>query len=151
MADTQHQGNPFVDQLLHDLRLDQLPEPRRTQLLTKITELAERRILQTIVVNMEPAALDEFEQKLQSGVSEDEAARFMIEKVPGLSAKVESTLRDLYQELLADVQQIDQKVSQLPATETSATPLVTPAEEQQLTSPTTPPPERPSAPPSQVS
>lgn len=126
MADT-HQGNLFIDQLLHDLRLDQLPEPRRTELLNKITELAERRVLQTIVMNMDRGALDEFEKKLQSGMSEGEAVRFMMEKVPGLSTKVEAALRDLYQELLADVQEIDQKIDKLPETAQPATQRPTPS------------------------
>ena len=113
MADT-HPTNPFVDQLLHDLRLDQLPEPQRTTLLNKITELAERRVLQTIVANLTEGQLTEFEQKLQSGMSADEAATFMIERIPGLAAKVEGVLRELYEELLSDINQIDQTLAALP-------------------------------------
>jgi hypothetical protein len=133
MADT-HQGNPFIDQLLHDLRLDQLPEPKRTELLGKITELAHRRILQTIVMNMDQTALDEFEKKLQGGMSEDEAVTFMTEKVPGLSAKIEQALRDLYTRLVADVDQVDQALAELPAKE-SAAPLVVPQETPQQPGP----------------
>lgn len=149
MADD-HQGNPFIDQLLHDLRLDQLPEPKRTQLLDKITELAERRVLQTIVMNMDEGTLGEFEQRLQSGMTEDQAAQLMIEKVPGLSAKVGSALRSLYQELIADIEQIDQKLAALPSANQQSvaqtSPLVMPAQDISLTPASEPPSANPASP-----
>jgi hypothetical protein len=145
MADD-HQGNPFIDQLLHDLRLDQLPEPMRTELMNKITLLAERRVLRTILMNMDDATLDEFEQKLQGGMTESEAAQFMIEKVPGLAAKVEQALADLYKRLLADLGQTTQLLSAAPAPPSQpTTPLVMPAQDEQISlpnevsSPPTPP------------
>lgn len=129
MADTD-QPNTFVDQLLKDLRLEHLPEPKRSEVLNKIAGLVEKRVLQTVLGNMDDESLKEFEQKLKDGMAEEQAAQFMIEKVPGLSAKVEQVLADLHNRLVADASQVDQSLGTA-----LGTPLVTPQE-----TPSPPPP-----------
>lgn len=104
-------NNPFINRLLQDLQLDQLPEPQKTALLNKITGLAEKRILQTVIMNMDDASIDEFEQKLQSGITTEEATKFMVKKIPGLSGKIDMALRNLYEELLKDVGDAEQDAS----------------------------------------
>lgn len=104
-------NNPFINRLLQDLQLNELPEPQKSALLDKITGLAEKRILQTVIVNMDDASIDEFEQRIQSGMTKEEATKFMIEKIPSLSAKIEIALRNLYEELLKDIGSAESSVS----------------------------------------
>lgn len=95
--------DPFLDQLIKDLKLDQLPEPQQNEILSQVKDLAERRLLQIIVANLSEQALAELRQKMESGAKPEEISTWLALQ-PGLREKVEQELKALYEGLVRDAQ-----------------------------------------------
>ncbi len=97
-------ASPLLDQLVKDLKIDALPKDKQEEVLGQIRELAERRLLQVIMANLDEAKLAELRQKLEVGVPPEEIGAWVAAQ-PGLQAKVEQEMRNLYEGLLPSSQQ----------------------------------------------
>jgi|GEM_PF-5085780 len=90
--------NPLLDQLLKDLKIDTLPKVKQGELLGQIKELAERRILQVMIANLDESKLAELRQKMEAGAPPEEVGAWVAAQ-PGLREKVEQEMRVLYESL----------------------------------------------------
>ena len=143
-------ANPLLDQLLKDLKIDTLPKAHQEQLLGQIKELAERRLLQVIMANLDEAKLAELRQKMEAGAPPEEVGAWVAAQ-PGLREKVEQEMRVLYESLTNSAaaaqhpqqgkQPVIIPVEQQASTKASkqASPLVTPVQDVAVQSDSQPP------------
>lgn len=126
-------ANPLLDQLIKDLKLDQLPKAHQDQLLGQVKELAERRLLQVIMANLDEAKLAELRQKMEAGAPPEEVGAWVAAQ-PGLREKVEQEMRVLYESLTQTL-----PTPAAPATpQPPKSPVIIPVEQQPSTTPSPP-------------
>jgi len=82
----------FVSQLVEEKGLNYLDEETLTQVKSDLMERLENRINAVIIANLPSADLVDFEQKLESKISEEEIQAYCSTKIPNLPEIVAAEL-----------------------------------------------------------
>lgn len=99
-----------ADKIIQDLGLDNINETTKQELVATIKDRVAKRVMATMVENLQPNDLEEMNKMVESGKTEEEILQAMADGIPDLQTKVNEALAALYDELMADVQAIKQQV-----------------------------------------
>lgn len=100
--------NEAAEKIIQDLDFSDLDDKTKQELLAVVRERIAKRVLATIVDNLQPADLMQLNTMTEQGKSEEAILEAMTTKIPDLQAKVNQALADLYDELVADAKAISQ-------------------------------------------
>lgn len=91
---TQDPINGFIEKLLAEAKLDNLPEDYKQEYIKKMRQQIEKRIGVLAMMEMDQSALEEFSQLVKSKPSAAEVNKFFLDKIPGFQEKVKAGLSD---------------------------------------------------------
>ncbi len=100
----------FVERLIQDAGLDNVPENFRAEYTEKIGAEVQKRIGLIAVKEMGPETLDEFAALLEKDPKPEEMNKFFASRIPDLDKKVSEALREFSEEFLAGAEKLKKMV-----------------------------------------
>lgn len=99
----------FIDTLIQDLGLENLPEKEREEVVKRISAIAEHRILQTILLCAKEEHLEGLEGEIKDASDPAKVYQALADKIEGLDAKIQDTLSELYLTLKEEIGKTEEK------------------------------------------
>jgi phosphotransacetylase len=86
----------YIDRLIADLGLDNLPEDQKEEVVNRISTIAQNRILQTILLSAKEAEIEDLEKEIEEAITPEQIYQKLSSKIEGLDKKIEDSLSELY-------------------------------------------------------
>jgi ribosomal 50S subunit-associated protein YjgA (DUF615 family) len=86
----------YIDVLIKDLGLENLPAEKQKEVVERITKIAEHRIIQTILLSAREEDVEAVKDKIKNSDDPQQVYIALAGKIEGLDVKIEETLSELY-------------------------------------------------------
>jgi len=95
-GDQRKELEEYINTLITNLKLDELPEKEKQEIIQRISIIAQNRIIQTILLSAKEEDIEELEKEIDNEAKPEEIYTKLADKIEGLDEKIQNTLSELY-------------------------------------------------------